>query len=137
MSIRSKAPAALAVVAWLFAACIVVQIFLAGLGVFDSAQAFLTHRDFGYMFGLLTIVMVIISVVGRLGRRLIGLSLLTLGQMVLQSILVAFRADAPAVAALHPVNGVLLLVVSLWLGREAWAHRRVAAGMSEAAAPAT
>jgi hypothetical protein len=123
MAIRSRARTALAVVAWLFAACIVVQIFLAGLGVFDSPAAFLTHRDFGYMFGLLTLVMVVIAVVGRLGRRLVGLAALTLVQMALQSVLVLFRTDAPAVAALHPVNGVLLLVVAIGLGREAWAGR--------------
>ena len=35
-------------------------------------------------------------------------------------------AHMPTVAALHPVNGVLLLVVTLWLGREAWVGRAAA-----------
>ena len=92
-------------------------------GRLDSPTAFATHRDFGYTIGLLTLVLVIISVVGRLPRRLIGLSALTLLQFFLQSILIGVRADLPTVAALHPVNGVPALVVTLWLGREAWAGR--------------
>ena len=123
MPSRSRARTALAVVAWLFAVCIVVQVFLAGLGVFDSPTAFATHRDFGYTFGLLTLVMVVIAAVGRLPRRLIGLSALTLLQYALQSVFIAFRQDMPVVAALHPVNGMLLLVVAIWLGREAWTGR--------------
>ena len=44
MPARSTARTALAVVAWLFAALLVVQVFLAGLGVFDSPTAFATHE---------------------------------------------------------------------------------------------
>ena len=36
----------------------------------------------------------------------------------LQSVLVALRTELPAVAALHPLNGVAILLVSLWLARE-------------------
>jgi hypothetical protein len=127
MRARPGAYTALAVVAWLFAACIVVQVFLAGLGVFDGPARFETHRNFGYLFGWLTLVMVIIAAVGRLGRVLIGLTLLALVQFALQSVFLLFRADAPAIAALHPVNGVLLLVVAIAIGRIAWAGRRAAA----------
>ena len=127
MRARSGAYTALAVVAWIFAACILVQVFLAGMGVFDGPERFEAHRNFGYTFGWLTLVMVIIAAVGRLGRVLIGLSLLTLVQFFLQSIFILFREDQPAVAALHPVNGVLLLVVAIAIGRIAWAGRRTAA----------
>ena len=135
MPARSTARTALAIVAWLFAALLVVQVFLAGLGVFDSPTAFATHRDFGYTIGLLTLVLVIISVVGRLPRRVIGLSALTLVQFFIQSVLIGVRADMPTIAALHPVNGVLLLVVTLWIGREAWVGRE--AGPRHADRPAS
>jgi len=134
MRARPGAYTALAVVAWLFAACIVVQVFLAGLGVFDGPQRFETHRDFGYLFGWLTLVMVIIAAVGRLGRVLVGLSLLALVQFALQSVFIVFREDLPAIAALHPVNGVLLLVVAITIGRRAWAGRRAAAAAAAASA---
>src|SRR4026209_1368387 len=127
MRARNGAYTALAVVAWLFAACIVVQVFMAGMGVFDGPERFETHRNFGYLFGWLTLVMVIIAAVGRLGRRLIGLSVLALVQFFLQSVFILFREDQPAIAALHPVNGPLLLAVSIAIGRIAWAGRRAAA----------
>jgi hypothetical protein len=126
---------ALAVVAWLLAGCIVIQVFLAGLGVFDSPVLFLTHRDFGYLFGWLSLVALLIATIGRLPRRLIGLAGLTLVQMALQSVLILFREDAPALAALHPVNGVLLLVTTLVLGRLAW--RGPQAAVSGPANPAS
>ena len=134
MRARSGAYTALAVVAWLFAACIVVQVFLAGMGVFDGPERFETHRNFGYLFGWLTLVMVIIAAVGRLGRRLIGLSVLALVQFFLQSVFILFREDQPAIAALHPVNGVLLLVVTIAIARLAMAGRRAAAAAKSTAA---
>ena len=120
MTIRPTAWTVLALAAWLFSACIVVQVFLAGLGVFDSASAFITHRNFGYLFGWLSLVVLIVAAVGRMPRRLIGLAGLTLVQMALQSVFILFREDNPAIAALHPVNGVLLLVTTLVLGWLAW-----------------
>ncbi|HEY7132385.1 MAG TPA: hypothetical protein VH440_09045, partial [Candidatus Limnocylindrales bacterium] len=62
-----------------------------------------------------------------LGRVLIGLTLLALVQFFLQSILILFREDQPAIAAFHPVNGVLLLVVAIAIGRLALAGRRAQA----------
>jgi uncharacterized protein DUF6220 len=133
---RTASWTALAIVAWLFAGCILIQVFLAGLGVFDSPQQFLTHREFGYLFGWLSLVALLIAAIGRLPRRLIGLAGLTLVQMALQSVLILFRADAPALAALHPVNGVLLLVTTLVLGRLAWRGPQTVA-VEANAAPAT
>jgi hypothetical protein len=124
------------VVAWLFAGCIVIQVFLAGLGVFDSPRMFLTHRDFGYLFGWLSLVALLIAAIGRLPRRLIGIAGLALAQMALQSVLILFREDTPALAALHPVNGVLLLVTTLVLGRLAWRGPQTAAAASGPAATA-
>ena len=135
MRARSGAYTALSVVAWLFAACILVQVFLAGMGVFDGPQRFEAHRNFGYLFGWLTLVMVIIAAVGRLGRLLIGLSLLALVQFALQSVFILFREDLPEVAALHPVNGVLLLVTAIAIGRIAWAGRARAAEEAVSLAP--
>ncbi len=131
MTARPTAWTVLALAAWLFAGCIVVQVFLAGLGVFDSANAFVTHRNFGYLFGWLSLVLLIVAAVRRMPRRLIGLAGLTLVQMALQSVLILFRDDNPAIAALHPVNGVLLLVTTLVLGWLAWGGPRSVASAPE------
>jgi hypothetical protein len=75
------------VAAWLFVAGLVVQVFLAGLGVFSGPASFVTHRDVG------------------------------------QSVFVLMRTSAPAVAALHPVNGFLILLIALLIARESLAAR--------------
>ena len=133
---RSTLRTALAVAAAVFAALIVVQVFLAGLGVFDDPRAFITHRDFGYTIGLFTLVILILAIAARAGRRLIGLAVLGLVQMALQSVFIALRVDAPQLAALHPVNGVLLLVVTLVIARGAWAIRTAPSGVAAARAVA-
>lgn len=114
---------ALVVVAGLFVGCVVVQFFLAGLGVFDRSAGFDGHRNFGYLFGWMTLVMLALAVVGQVSRRLVGLTALALVLFALQSVLVAVRSDYPAIAALHPVNGVALLLVAISIARLAWATR--------------
>jgi hypothetical protein len=111
---RSFARTAYPVVAGLFVACAVIQVFLAGLGVFDDPNAFITHRNFGYLFGWLTLVLLVISLVGRMPRRYVGLAVLILVLFSLQSVFVALRQDMPAVAALHPLNGFLILGVATY-----------------------
>jgi hypothetical protein len=43
----------------------------------------------------------------------------------LQSIFIAVRSDLPTVAALHPLNGFGILLVSILTAREAWLARNV------------
>jgi hypothetical protein len=121
--VRSFARTALPVVVALFLACGIVQVFLAGLGVFEDPGAFITHRQFGYLFGWLTLVALALSLVGRVPGRVTGLAALLLGQFALQSVLVALRPVMPVVAALHPVNGFLLLAVAVVTLRLSWAAR--------------
>ncbi len=106
---------------WLFIACAVVQVFLAGLAIFSvPAGDFATHREWGYTFGYLVLVILILALVGRLPRRQVGMSVLLLVLFFLQSVFVAIRADYPSVAALHPLNGFLILFVAIVLGRDGW-----------------
>jgi hypothetical protein len=120
---RSFARRALPIVAGLFVACGIVQVFLAGLGVFSEAAPFITHRDFGYLLGWFTLAILILALVGRERRLVVGLSILLLVQFTLQSVFVALRTDLPMIAALHPVNGFLILVVGLVISRLAWVDR--------------
>jgi hypothetical protein len=123
--IRSIARLALPVVAGAFVACAIVQVFLAGLGVFDDPGSFVTHREFGYLFGWLTLAILVLALVGRSSRRLTGLSVLLLVLFALQSVFIAIRTDLPGIAALHPLNGFLILGVGIIITREAWSVRRV------------
>jgi hypothetical protein len=123
--IRSFARLAHPIATAAFVACAITQVFLAGLGVLDDPKAFITHREFGYLFGWLTLVVLILALVGRSPRRITALSVLLLVQFALQSVFVALRAGMPMIAALHPLNGFALLGVAIVTTRLSWAARRV------------
>ena len=134
--VRSFARLALPVAAGLFVACAVIQVFLAGLGVFDDPKYFLTHAGFGYTFGWLTLIVLVLSLLGREPRRIVGLSILLLVLFAMQSVFVALRESYPAVAALHPLNGFLILGVAVILTRASWAARREPARIGPPGIPA-
>ena len=121
--IQSIARQALPIVGAIFVACTIIQVFLAGLGVFDDPRAFLTHRGFGYAFGMLTLVLLVLALVGRQPRRVTGLTALLLVLFGFQSVFVALRAEQPALAALHPLNGFCILLVAILVTRASWALR--------------
>jgi hypothetical protein len=129
--VRSFARQALPIVAAVFVACCILQVFLAGLGVFDNPSSFVTHRDFGYLLGWFTLVMLILALLGREPRRIVGLCVLVLVQFALQSVFVALRVDYPTIAALHPVNGFLILAVGAIIARLSWLARREVAPAPE------
>ena len=132
---RSVARTAYPVVAGLFVACAVIQVFLAGLGVFDDPNAFVTHRNFGYMFGWLTLVLLVIALVGRMPRPYVGLAVLILVLFSLQSVFVALREDMPSLAALHPLNGFLILGIASYAAWTSWKARSVTAAEQPLATP--
>lgn len=128
------------VVAWLFAVCVAVQIYLAGIAVFavPAVNDFDLHRNFGYLFGLLTLVLIVLAIVARLPRRVIGASALLLVLFALQSVFVLMRVSTPAAAALHPLNGFLIFLVSLWVAWTTRGYLRPSAAVTPAPAePAT
>lgn len=134
--VRSVARRSLPIVAGAFVAGCLLQVFLAGLGVFDSPLRFATHRDVGYLLGWFTLVILVLALLGREPRRIVGLSILVLVQFALQSVFVLLRPDYPAIAALHPVNGFLILGVGTAIARLSWAVRNEPVARRAAATPA-
>jgi mercuric ion transport protein len=126
-------------VAWLFAVCVAVQIYLAGMAVFavPAVNDFETHRNFGYLFGLLTLVLIVLAIMARLPGRVIGASALLLVLFALQSVFVAMRASTPAFAALHPLNGFVIFLISLWVAWTTRGYLRLSAVVTPSAEPAT
>jgi hypothetical protein len=122
------------VLAWLFVLGVLVQVFLAGLAVFSDGAVFATHRDFGYTLSLLPVLLLVTALLGRLGRGHALAAVVLFGLFILQSVLVALRESAPVVAALHPVNGFIILLVGVGVARDAVVRRR-AVGASAAEAP--
>jgi hypothetical protein len=112
------------VVAWLLVIGLLYQVFLAGMGVFSGAAAFTQHRDFGYLLTALPFVLIVTALVGRFGRWHVIAAAVMFVQFFLQSIFVLQRDSVPAIAALHPVNGFLILLIAVWVATDAWRVRR-------------
>jgi lysylphosphatidylglycerol synthetase-like protein (DUF2156 family) len=105
--------------AWLFLAGAVLQFFLAGLGVFGAAS-FVPHQTVGKLLWLASLIQLVLAAVlalsGGLSRGRVGLAALLFVLMVVQwSLVEAFSGSVPILAALHPVNGLLVLSVAFAL----------------------
>jgi hypothetical protein len=103
------------VVAWFVVAALIVQVWLAGRGVFDTSAGFSVHRDVGYTIGLLPIVLLVLGLLGGMGRRVALLAVAIFVLVIVQSVLVFQRESNPSIAALHPVNGFLILLLAIVL----------------------
>ena len=102
-------------IAWLFAIAVVVQIFIAGLSLFDSSEYWADHVDMGYMIGPLAYLLPILALIGRVGRARIVQAFVVAILYVVQTLLP--NIDVGFIAALHPLNAFLVLGASLDLGR--------------------
>ena len=116
-----------AVIALLFIAALLIQVWLAGRGVFESPIVFATHRDVGYTLSLFPIVLLVLGFLGGMGRRVAILAAVIFGLFILQSVLVVMRDSSPAIAALHPVNGFLIVLLAVVLARDSWMMRTATA----------
>jgi hypothetical protein len=108
------------VLAWLYVIALLYQVFLAGMGIFSGPSSFDTHRDTGYALTLVPVILLVTALVGQFGRWQAIAAVVMVGQFILQSVLVVQKNSAPEIAALHPVNGFLILLIAVWLARDAW-----------------
>lgn len=99
--------------AWVIVAVVIAQFFLAGLGIF-RATSFTAHQRTGYLAIGLTLVLLLLALAGWLGGLRIGLSALLLVLTIIQSLL---PKGPSLVAALHPVNALLILGVAVMLAQ--------------------
>ncbi len=109
--------------ALLIAVAIVVQVFLAGVGVF-GANSFDAHESFGWMIHSAAILLFILALIGPRTRRAIGMSFGLLALMTIQIELVGARDDEPYVAAFHPVLALFVLGFAVHIGMPAISRRR-------------
>jgi len=116
--VRAWARSAFPWLTWLYVASLLIQVFLAGLAVFNDPATFHTHVDFGrIVVGLLTLLLPIVAWVGQLpSLRLAGGILLF---YLLQTGLPEVRASLPVVAALHPVLALGLFWLAVRLAIQA------------------
>ena len=120
---RGGATTAFYALGLLIAVGVVVQVFLAGLGVF-GAESFDAHEAFGWMLHTAAIVVFLLALVGPRTGRTIGLGFGLLALMTIQIFFVGARDDTPYVAALHPVFALLVLGLAFHIGMPLVSRRR-------------
>jgi hypothetical protein len=117
---------------------VVVQFYFAASGAFSTGphdEAFQPHRTMGYVVFILAVLLTVAAALARVPRRLIGLSGLVAGLVVLQ-VLIALLADAVGgngdvtttagqlVFGLHAVNGLVIAAVAGRIARQALSMSR-------------
>jgi hypothetical protein len=117
----------------LFAVAVVVEFFLAGLGIFRAMPGdnesvshdtfddkFDAHAGIGFLLFLGSLLLLIAILVAWTGARSIGatfgLAVLTLVQTTLGGL----GEDAPVAGAFHAVNALLIMGLSGFLASRAW-----------------
>jgi hypothetical protein len=93
-----------------------LQLFFAGLGVF-SITSFLPHVILGTVIVLASFALPIVAWRGHLGPAILRRSWLLVGLMLVQGLLIDAGRIVPVISALHPVNAMLLVLVTYGLTR--------------------
>ena len=100
---------------YLVAALVIVQFFLAGLGMFGASD-FDAHRSVGGILHGITGLVFLLAIAGPRTGRDIGMGLALLLITTLQMYLPDARDDAPAVAAFHPLVALLVMGLAAHIG---------------------
>jgi Family of unknown function (DUF6220) len=100
-----------AAVAVLFVVGVVVQVFLAGLFLFTSVDR-AWHMEFGYWLELPPLLALMLVWPAHVGRGTAWLTVALAVDVLVQTTLPELKDTVPLVAAVHPVNALLVL----WLG---------------------
>jgi Mn2+/Fe2+ NRAMP family transporter len=116
-----------------FVVAVLVQVFLAGVGVFGdhsakvaNASSFDPHRALGTVLGLVAVLLFLIALCARASRAtVIGALALALLTLAAQPALANAGDSNKWVGGFHALDGMLILVISVWLAGAA--HRREAA----------
>ncbi len=138
-SVHRAARYALAGVACLFAAALFAQVFTAGMAVFANPAWWALHRAVLHTFEWLSPLAVLLALLARAPRAVVGLACVTVALLAVQYATAHLRL-APSArewAALHPVSAVLLVWSAIELARRAVTlvrNRRVESGMTPRAA---
>ena len=105
------------ILAWLFLALLVVQVFLAGLGIFATARSFALHVDLGYVLHLAPILVLLAAALSRAGRRHWAWALGLAVVVFFVPVMVYFRDAMPEVSALHPVLAMVAFGLAAMVAR--------------------
>ena len=109
------------ILVWVYLAAIMVQVFLAGVGMFGPEKSFADHRNLGWILHLGPVLLLVVGAVARVGRRTMWWTVALFLSVAVQPFLPGLRDDIPWAAALHPVNAMLIFWLTLSVGLRALA----------------
>ncbi|MGH7713688.1 MAG: DUF6220 domain-containing protein [Gemmatimonadaceae bacterium] len=96
---------------------IAVQVYVMGLALF-GVTSFMPHAVLGYGMIIGAALLTVLTVSAKLPRRAQLLAGAVLGMTVLQPVLVlTLRGRAPALAALHPLNALVIFALAATVAR--------------------
>jgi putative tricarboxylic transport membrane protein len=105
--------------AGLFVVGVLIQVYIAGMAVFVNPARWNLHASFVHVIEWIPLVMLVLSFPGRLPREL---KLLPVGLFVLIIVqyATALGFSDSLVAAIHPVNALVIFGVAVVTTRRAW-----------------
>jgi len=104
------------VLIWLFLAGLVVQVFLAGLGMFsDDPRDVGLHIDLGWILHLAPVLVLAAAAIGRAGRDTLLWAAALVVSVGVQPFLPALADTSLILAALHPVNALVMFWIAVRL----------------------
>jgi len=120
--------------ATLIFAAVIVQIGAAGYGAFYAADksdpgpmttkqfdhGFSFHKDFGYIILYASIILFILALLARLGRRRVLFSLAVPLLVIVQIALASAGEASPAAGVFHPVNAFVILGLTGSIAVRSW-----------------
>jgi mercuric ion transport protein len=107
---------------WLFIACLLIQVFLAGMAVFMSRSWWTMHIMFAHIIGVLTLILLAAVFLGRFPRKVWELTVLIAFLLLMQGITIHLSRipNLSLTAAFHPVNALLMFWVATATGWKSW-----------------
>lgn len=107
--------------AWLFVAAVLYQVYLAGRAIFVSEQTWEAHVGWGWTgLPLIALLVLVSAIAGGLPRAAIGWAALPLLGVIVQFLLASFRySGQDEVAALHPVTALIVFGIGVVVARRA------------------
>jgi hypothetical protein len=103
--------------AWLFLLDVAIQFLLAGLGVLGG-ESLEAHRENGFIvMHLIPIVMFVASLVGRMGRTVILLTVLLFVLVFIQPIFADPELDPMWLRSLHVLNALFIFTLGYHLAQ--------------------
>jgi Family of unknown function (DUF6220) len=122
ITIRRFARVGALVTSSLFALGVLLQVFLAGAGIFVSSSWWALHATLGMSLGLFPLAFLLLARIGHLGRWSLWLGGLVFGLVALQVVLITIpdTLGLPILSALHPVNALVIFGLAVSLIQRAW-----------------